>query len=164
MVKSCSFTGHRPSKLSFGYDEENIKCLNLKKTLRENIVSLILDDFKVFYTGMALGADIWCADIVLELKKIYSDIKLICVIPCESQADRWSPYHRDKYFSIIQKSDEVVYISKKYTKGCMAKRNIYLVDMAMTILGVYNGHKGGTKFTLDYASKKQKEIILISEL
>ena len=40
-MKTCAFTGHRPQNLPFGFNEEDERCVNLKKNLREQIINLI---------------------------------------------------------------------------------------------------------------------------
>ena len=40
-MKTCAFTGHRPQNLPFGFNEEDERCIDLKKTLREQIINLI---------------------------------------------------------------------------------------------------------------------------
>lgn len=79
MNTTCAFTGHRPSSYSFGYDEESYDCLKLKAILTSQIGALIQNGVRIFLSGMALGADIWCAEIVLMFQKEYPDIQLIAV-------------------------------------------------------------------------------------
>ena len=40
--KSCSFTGHRPHKFPWKYDEANSRCVSLKAKLTEQITWKIL--------------------------------------------------------------------------------------------------------------------------
>ena len=55
-------------------------------------------------------------------------IKLILAIPYPEQADEWDRSDVDEYERIKALADEVVYISKEKKKGCMHKRNRYMVD------------------------------------
>ena len=89
-MKSCAFTGHRPQNLPFGFREDDERCTALKETLKKQIISLITDENVThFISGMALGVDMYAAEIVLELKKTYPDITLESAIPCETQAAKW---------------------------------------------------------------------------
>jgi uncharacterized phage-like protein YoqJ len=67
-TNACVFTGHRPTRFSFGYDEKNEKCIRLKLVMAQQIRALIKSGVSTFYTGMALGVDQWAAEIVLDLK------------------------------------------------------------------------------------------------
>ena len=57
-MKTCAFTGHRPQNLPFGFNEEDERCIDLKKTLREQIINLIENKGVThFISGMAIGVD-----------------------------------------------------------------------------------------------------------
>lgn len=92
-----------------------------------------------FFSGMAEGTDAWAAMAVLALKKEKPALKLHCVLPCEGQADRWSASAQELYFSILEQTDEVVYVRREYSKDCMLERNRYLADYAACMLAIYNG-------------------------
>ena len=160
--KCCAFTGHRPSKFSWGYNEADARCVALKAALAEQIAKLVDAGYTDFFSGMAEGTDTWAALAVLALKKENPALKLHCVLPCEGQADRWSDSARELYFSILEQVDEVVYVSREYSKDCMLKRNRYLVNHATCLLAVYNGEwRGGTAMTVRYAQKLGREIIIL---
>lgn len=160
--RCCAFTGHRPKKFPWGYDETDPRCLALKKALTEQIAKLVDTGYTDFFSGMAEGADTWAALTVLALKKENPALKLHCVLPCERQADQWSVSARELYFSILEQADDVVYVSREYRKGCMLKRNRYLVDQTTCLLAVYNGEwRGGTAMTVRYARKLGREVIII---
>ncbi len=159
----CAFTGHRPSQYRFGYDEEHFDCLRIKELMTMQIAGLIDNGVRTFLTGMALGADTWGAELVLRFKREYPDIRLIAVLPCETQADRWSVEQRERYFNILAQCNETIYASRRYTRDCMLERDRWLVDHAAFLLAVYNGTpKGGTAYTVRYAKDKQKAVITIN--
>ena len=81
--KCCAFTGHRPRKLPWGYDETDARRVALKKMLTEQIAKLVEAGYTDFFSGMAEGSDIWAALAVLALKKENPALKLHCVLPCE---------------------------------------------------------------------------------
>ena len=160
---TCAFTGHRPSSYRFGYDEEHYDCHNLKILMTTQIAGLIDNGVRTFLTGMALGADIWGAELVLKFKESYPDIRLIAVLPCETQASRWSVEQQERYFDILSKCDETVYISRHYTNNCMFLRNRWLIDHASFVLAIYNGEpKGGTAYTVRYAHSQRRAVITIN--
>ena len=57
---ACAFTGHRPNKLPWRYNEDAPGCVALKKTLAEQIAALAGDGYTDFLSGMALAVDCWC--------------------------------------------------------------------------------------------------------
>ena len=96
---TCAFTGHRPSRFPWGYNEADARCVALKKVLAAEIAKLVDTGYTDFYSGMAEGADTWAAIAVLALKKENPALRLHCVLPCEGQADGWSASARELYFS-----------------------------------------------------------------
>lgn len=161
--KCCAFTGHRPRKFPWGYGETDTRCVALKQELTQEITKLVNAGYVDFLSGMAEGGDTWAALAVLALKKENPALKLHCVLPCEGQADGWTASARELYFSILEQADDIVYVSQKYSKDCMLKRNRYLVNHAACLLAVYNGEwRGGTAMTVRYARKLGREIIVLN--
>ena len=159
---ACAFTGHRPARYAFGYDEEHHHCVKLKETLAEQIALLIAGGITTFYSGMALGTDQWAAVIVLDAKKSHPHVKLIAALPCETQANKWSVEQRERYFDLLSECNDVITLQAHYTPTCMFERNRYLVDHAGYLLAVYdNGINGGTAYTVKYAQKQGRKIISI---
>lgn len=104
--RACAFTGHRPQNLPFRFNENDDRCIALKQKLRDCIVQLIEQEgVRHFLSGMAIGVDMYAAEIVLELKAEYPFITLEAAIPCETQAAKWSEPLRDRYYKIAELCD-----------------------------------------------------------
>ena len=139
------------------------RCINLKKTLREQIINLIENEGVThFISGMAIGVDMYAAEIVLGLKASYPGITLESAIPCESQAAKWSEALRDRYFDIASKCDKETLIQAHYSPDCMDKRNRYMVDHADVLIAVWDGSPSGTGKTVRYAHQQGKSVITIN--
>ncbi len=137
-------------------------CAALKARLGAVIEQCIKDGADCFFSGMARGTDMWCAEIVLELKKIYPNIKLTAIIPCRTQTNGWTDAEKRRYDKILGECAAVVCVSESYTKSCMMKRNRALVNCCDLLIAVFDGQKGGTANTISYARSKAKEIITVS--
>lgn len=163
--QACAFTGHRPRKLPWKYDEADSRCVALKTMLAEQISALAAAGFTQFLSGMAEGVDFYCARIVLGLREKNPEIKLHCILPCKGQADKWSSSSRDLYHSILDQADSTVYVSRASHRNCMLERDRFLVDHSSMLLAVYNGvRRSGTGATVNYARKLGREIFLIDPL
>lgn len=161
--KTIMFTGHRSQNLPFGFDESNIKCLKLKQIIKTQLCDLIENEGAInFISGMAIGVDMICAEIVLKLKKEYSHISLECAIPCESQPDKWGESFKQRYYYILKECDKKTILQKEYTNDCMHKRNEYMVDNSDIVMAVWNGTKSGTGYTVEYAKKKGRKILVFN--
>ena len=163
--KVCAFTGHRPGKLPWRYDETDSRCVALKAVLMEQITLLVEAGVTQFLSGMAEGTDVFCSEIILALREKNPAIKLHCILPCTAQAEKWSASSRVLYRSILERADSVVYVNRDYHKNCMLERNRFMVEHASTLLAVYNGvRRSGTGATVNYARKMGREIIVIDPI
>jgi len=160
--KTLAFTGLRPQKLPFEFEEESLAYIALKKFLKEQIVELIeKENLCRFISGMALGVDQLCAEIILELKKEYQEITLEAALPCPEQDKIWKQSCREKYRAILEKCDVIYVVSDVYTHYCMHVRNRYMVDKCDIVLAVWDEKPGGTASTVKYAMKLGKEVIAV---
>ena len=69
ILKTCSFTGHRSQKLPWRFDENDKRCLAMKTILKNHIEEAIQNGYDTFLSGMALGFDMICTEIVLSFKQ-----------------------------------------------------------------------------------------------
>ena len=158
----CAFTGHRPHKLPWRYDETDSRCVALKAKLTEQITKLAENGVTDFYSGGADGVDCWASLIVLELRQKNPALKLHLILPHEGQADRMSEPAQERYHWILKQADSVEYVRQEYYEGCMLDRNHRLVEASGVLLAVYNGERrGGTAATVRYARKLERKIILL---
>ena len=130
----CCFTGHRPEKMELGEKE-------IKSLLEKAIDEAIADGYVTFITGMAMGTDIWAAEIVLERRR-----------------------YKMKFNKILKNADLVKEINDHYFTGCYQVRNEWMVDRSNLVIAVFNGQKSGTKNTVDYAKRKGVKVINILEV
>ena len=154
--KTCCFTGHR--------DLPTDQIEQITEQLDHELIRLIEQGYCTFGAGGALGFDTIAAQRVLRLRERYSYIKLILVLPCLTQSKKWCPQDHLIYEEIKRKADQVVFISQDYVRGCMHKRNRYLVEHSSVCICYLDKSVGGTAYTVDYARKNGKTIINIADL
>lgn len=160
-ARRCAFTGYRPAKMPFGYDETDPRCIDFKKRLTDTIMLLIEQGYSHFLSGGAMATDIFAAEAVLELKEVYPHITLEMVSPFDGQADRWSREYRARHDELFELADMVTVISREYTRSCMFLRNRYLVTNADILVAAYDGQEGGTKMTVELARREGVQVLLI---
>ena len=159
---TCCFSGHRSIKLPWKYNEKGIRFLCCKLKLKKAIKKAIKKGYRLFVCGMALGSDILFAELVLSLKAKHLNIFLECAIPCVNQTEKWYPKSVARYNAILSKADFVTMVTdKKYTNGCMQKRNKYMLEKSSLLISVYDGTKGGTEQTVILAKQMGIETIII---
>lgn len=161
MQKTCCFTGHRPKRLPWGYNEEGVTCNLFKRKLKNTVEELMNEGVTHFISGMAMGVDLIAAEIIVEFKKQYDNVSLEAAIPCKTQTDGWPFEYIERYKNILEHCDKITYISEKDTYDCMLKRNRYMVDNADVVIAVWNGaNRSGTGSTINYAQKQDKRVII----
>lgn len=143
----CCFTGHRPNKI--GFSEQVIKEL-----LENAIDEAIENGYVTFISGMAMGTDIWAAEIILSKKKMNKNLHLICALPHPGFEKRRSITEKLRFEQILKNADLIVNINNSYFNGCYQVRNEWMVDRSSLVIAVFNGQKSGTKNTIDYARKR----------
>ena len=162
---ACAITGHRPKSFPWKYNETAPDCVLLKETLAAQIRLLADSGVTDWLSGMALGGDLWCAQIVLSLKEKNPALRLHCILPREGQEVKWPKAEQEQYHSILKRADEVVYVSRDYHPDCMLERNRYMVDRASILLAVYNGtYRSGTAMTVRYAKEQGTKIMIIDPI
>lgn len=165
MTKKCAIIGDRLSNFSFGYDEENYKCLDLKQILYTKILELSKNGFNTFITGMDLGVGIWVAEIVNQLNKsMILNLNLVCVLPCETQADKWTAHQREKYFNMIEKSTEVIYIRKNYENRCYFERDIHMVNECDMLVCVGSNSSSELNSIIEYCKNSNKDLLILDNI
>ena len=158
---TCCFTGHRASKLPWGFEETDPRCISLKQKLYDAVEAVYDSGVRHYICGMANGCDMYFGDAVLLLKQLHSDVTLEAAIPYEGQADHWKPAEKSRWQRIYDNSDYITVVSRTYTRDCMHRRNQYMVDNSSVLIAAYNGSSGGTLNTMLYAIRNKKEVIQI---
>lgn len=153
-MKSCCFTGHRQIEFS----------KNLKQALYKQIIELINNGVVDFYAGGAIGWDMLCSNVILDLRsKKYSHIKLHLILPCSEkyQTVKWNLKQKLMYKKILKRADSVERLADAYYDGCMKIRNQKLVDCCDCCLCYWNEKKyiSGTAQTVRMANRKGIKVI-----
>lgn len=157
-MKTCTFTGNRPNKLPWGYDETDSRCLSAVVAIADEVFRASKEGFGTFVCGMAMGADMLFAEAVLAAKKVY-DVRLECAVPYELQSARWDEESKKRYAAVLARADVVTVLSDRFTPWCMHARNRYMVDKSDRLIALNYADSGGAKYTMDYAKSKGVEII-----
>jgi uncharacterized phage-like protein YoqJ len=155
------FTGHRPKK--FGtYDETSPVIVNVKARLKEKILEQIEEGHRLFITGGALGVDTWAAEIILDLKSEYPDLRLTVAAPCYNYDSKWNAPSRQRAKIIAERADSFLYVNEcEYNPQVMSRRNYWMVNHSDTVIAVWTGAPGGTENCIRYAHSRGRKVIYI---
>ena len=150
--KSLAFTGHR----TIPVERQN----EIRAQLVEVVSVACKSSITCFYSGMAMGFDLLAAETVLSLKGRYPDIRLIAVVPFRRQNCRWPSIEKERYQKIISQADRVIVLSEYYFKGCLLRRNDFMLEHSCGVIAFYDGKPyGGTFYTCREAGKRGMDIV-----
>jgi len=156
---TCCFTGHRADKLPWRYDEEDVRCVQLKRRIADAVAAAYDEGFRHFICGMATGCDMYFCEAVMELRESRGDVTVEAAIPWEGQAAKWSADIRKRYFRLISECDMETVVQAAFSPDCMMRRNRYMVDNSSLLIAAYDGQSGGTQSTMLYAVRNGLRII-----
>jgi uncharacterized phage-like protein YoqJ len=150
--RSVAFTGHR----RIPTERQD----SLRDAIKEKVVALCAMGVTDYYCGMVLGFDMLAAEAVLSLKSTLPKLRLIAVVPYRGQSDAWSRIEQELHAAILAKADELIVLSERYYKGCLLRRNDFMLSHVSGVVAYFNGSpKGGTFYTCREASHLHLDII-----
>ena len=86
--ESCCFTGHRPAKLPWGYNERDPRCVRLKERIADAVLLAYQEGYRHFLCGMAQGCDLYFCEAVLALRERYPEVTVEAAIQFSSASSR----------------------------------------------------------------------------
>ena len=149
--QTCCFTGHRVI-------EQRHRAL-LPALLEETLRSLIADGYHTFAAGGALGFDTLAAEAVLSLRQEFPQLQLIIVAPSANQTDGWPRADVQRYERIREAASRFLCLEAAYTRSCMRRRNLALVEMSAACVSYCLRGRTGTSQTVGFAERAGLAVI-----
>ena len=147
---TIALTGHRVLGKQFS-----------RAALQARLDELIATGADCFLCGMALGFDLLCGEELAARKQAGAPLRLVACIPCADQPEGYAAADRARYERVLSACDEKVVLFPSYENGCMFARNRYMVDRCDALLAYLASPRGGTFYTVRYAEKRGKRVILL---
>ncbi len=148
---TCCFTGHREIA------EKHSR--KLERVLEAVLRGLISNGYFIFVVGGALGFDTLAAEKVLSLKEEFPQLMLKVVAPCADQTENWLEKDRLKYERIREAADDYICMSAKYSRDCMKRRNIEMVNMSAVCIAYCFRERTGSAQTVAFAKREGLDVI-----
>ena len=152
----CCFTGHRPEKLRMSEHE-------VERRLEDEICKAIDQGFTTYISGGAKGTDLIAAEIVLRLRRQDARLKLICALPHDGFGLHWSNGWTERFLRVTAEADLTKQICREFSYASYQRRNEWMVRHSSLVIAVYNGEKGGTRNTLDFAKSQKVPCVIIGD-
>ena len=152
------FSGHRPDRLPGCGNPAEPEAQKLIAVLLEKIEDAVRRGKDTFLGGFMAGFDILAAEQVIALKAKYPHIRLVTVAPYSVQfftrEKCWTPEWVKRAKEIIRQHDIGVSLAEHYRSGIYYERNRTLVNYSSELICYWDGNKGGTQHTVNFATDK----------
>ena len=145
-MEACCFSGHRKIPPALLNDLQKKLIQTIDRIYNEKHIT-------TYYAGGAQGFDTLASEAVIERRAGIPELRLVVVMPHAEQAARWSAEDQTRHKRILDAADEVVCLAEHYYRGCMQRRNRYLVDHSDVCVCYLSEATGGTAYTVEYARK-----------
>lgn len=153
-------SGHRPEHIALG--------AQTLSEVRTKIFDFYVDLFtwlrpREVISGLARGFDLWLAWAALE-----SDTRLIGACPYPQQVQGWPEEEAGEWEAIQRFCAEVHTVSPSYWAregdNALYARNRWMIDRCTHLTSFWQGTRGGTAWTNDYAIARGKPRLVINAL
>lgn len=104
MVKRVVVTGYKQHELGI-FDDKHPGIAFIKKALRNQLLALLDAELEWVIVSGQLGVETWAAELVLELKEEYPDLKYALITPFLEQEKNWNETKQETYRSLIAQAD-----------------------------------------------------------
>ena len=138
MIHRCAVIGQHPLRFPWGFDEEDTQCRRMKLELAQRIMELHQCGVTEFQVACDHGVGLYAAEIVNTLRENDQALRLICVLPHEGQATKWTPQLRDRYFAMLASCTDIDCISPYEQPDAQFSAYQRIVEQSDMVLAVHD--------------------------
>lgn len=174
--RTICISGHReksiiPYQNNYNYYDITVK--TVKCLLARYLDLAYFNGYDTFISGLAVGADLWGAEHIVNRRRQENDISFIGVLPYLHHADSFPKKYIDLLYKAEKGADKLILMSqnpdilyhscptgRNESRTLYRDRNYFMVDHSSAIIAFFNenSHYSGTAQTLNYAVKSNLNI------
>lgn len=156
----CTIASNGKEFASGVLNESEEPVISIKAALRNNIWKLFNMGYDEFYSNTEIGVPLWAGATVTALE-MFNEIKFYAVIPYEEQTTAWPEPQRDTYFSVHEKSEDVIMLDTHFEEGCYRRADEYMINDSDALL--YFGSAKDDCYILKLAKERGLKIFIFNE-
>lgn len=158
MIKTILLSGYKSHELGI-WDAKNPGIQIIKTAIEKQLRALIEEGLEWVIIGGQHGVELWGAEVVLDLKEEFPNLKLGVLTPFLEQEKNWKEERKEQYERIMAEADFVEAVSKKpYMAPWQFKaRDEFSLHNTEALLLVYDEEKEGSPKFLKAAAGKRAE-------
>ena len=154
-MKSLYITGYRPHELGI-FNDKHPGVPVIKKALENHLRPLIEDGLEWIVISGQQGVETWAAQVVLELKAHYPELKYSIITPFLEQQKNWNEHKQAAYMHIVSKAYFVTSVTKRPYEAPwqFIEKDKFIIDNTDATLLVYDEeNEGSPKYVLRLIEK-----------
>ncbi|MFH7819392.1 SLOG family protein [Neobacillus thermocopriae] len=158
MIKVLAISGYKPFELGI-FKNNDPAVYYIKAAFKKALQSKIDEGLEWILISGQLGAELWAAEVVLDLKVQYPDLKLAIITPFLEQEASWNDNNQEWYHTILAQADFVNSVTKKKYENPWQLRlkNQFMIEKSDGLLLLYDQDKEGTpKYIFELGLKYQE--------
>lgn len=128
-MNSCSFLSIYSEKRSYDFDEQRKECKAFINDLKTRIHFEMDYGLRHFLCVLNNAIDLFFAELILGFKnELCCGITLKCIIPDDKQCPFVDERQKVRYFTILERCDDVIYLKIDKEKDCTESCNLYMLE------------------------------------
>lgn len=159
MIHTLAITGYKSHELGI-FQPSHPAISIIKKSIERNIRSFVEEGLEWVVISGQLGVELWAAEVVIDLKEEFHDLKLAVLLPFVEQEKNWNEENKHLFEEILINADYVNAITNRpYESPAQFRlKNEFIIQKSDGLLLVYDEEKEGTpKFMFQRAKKEQEK-------
>lgn len=168
LLKRLVVTGYKQHELGI-FDEKNPGIRFIKKALKNRFRTLLDEGLEWVILSGQLGVETWAAEVVLDMKVEFPQLKYAVLTPFLEQEKRWNETKQENYRMIIENADfHRSLTSKPYEAPWQfIEKNKFFLRNSDGILILYDEETDGSpkfikKEAERYAEKNEYQVLTIT--
>lgn len=159
MIKSVYVSGYRPHELGI-FNDKHPGVAIIKKALENELRALLVDGLEWVIISGQQGVETWTAEVVIELKKEFSQLKYSIITPFLEIEKNWNEQKQQKYHFIVSQADFVTSVTKRPYEAPwqFIEKDKFIIQNTDALLLLYDeDQEASPKYVKRLAEKYQEQ-------
>lgn len=159
MIKSIYVTGYRPYELGI-FNDKHPGIIIIKKAVEDQLKSLLDEGLEWVVISGQQGVELWTAEVVIELKKDYPNLKYAMITPFLNYENNWNEVNQQKFHYVKSNADFYTSVTKRNYEAPwqFIEKDKFIVQNTDAILLIYDeDNEGSPKYVKKYVETYMEE-------
>lgn len=158
-MQTIYVTGYRPHELGI-FNDKHPGTAIIKKALDQELRALLDEGLEWVVISGQQGVETWAAEVIIELKNEYPNLKYSIITPFLEQEKNWNEIKQQKFHYIVSKADFTTSVTKRPYEAPwqFIEKDKFIIQNTDGILLVYDEeNEGSPKYVKKLARKYEEQ-------